>query len=891
MSGVFERWRGRPAHTEPAIPEPPTPPGVGLQLWLDAQARVLRLSGPLRTALALPRQQNARLQDYVQPASLLVLEGEPADWQAQPLDLDMRAAGGLTLHTRGWLLAHGDGWLLQLFDIGDLLQQRRHGEHAERQQHLCADLATALRDCSEDHLPQICGEQLQRLAWHWHAPWTALLLQGPGGWHTFAHSEAELPWADDARLSALLDGLPAEHALGSRDHRALHELFMASPVVLLPYAQQHEVKAWLLCAEPALPLDGDAALPLVAALAEPLLGRLAGVSLHANLQRLDGIQGLLGAGWWEWALHEPFLHLAPGLAISLGVPSQLSLAAWQALLHPADREAAQLAFNGLHRAGGELQLSVRLLTPNARWYRLCGQVRGEGHQRRLSGFMLDINDIKQQQQQASAAHARLDNLIASSPAVIYIQRYDAGALHAEFFSASLQPLLGWEPEPEALLQPSDWVHPDDQSLWLERTRLLLREGQVRSRYRLRDALGGYHWVLDEARLLRDDLGLPVEVVGLWLDVTEATQAAERIRQSEERYRVLVEDSPAMICRYRPDLRLVFGNRPLADYLECEPEQLAGLNLGEWMSESQRQAFLARMADLNPAHPVSTAEICLELPGRAFAWWVWSDRGLFDEQGTLVEVQAVGRDNTAVRLSQQQLLQSAKMATLGEMATGMAHELNQPLNVMRMAVANTLKRLENGEVEVSYLQEKLARIDAQVQRASKVIEHMRVFGRRSEIEQQLFDPWRAVEGAQSLLADGLQGKGIELRLGAAPEVAWVRGHQDQLEQVLINLLVNARDALLARREREPGLQPWVAVRLTADDERVRLWVEDNAGGIDPRLLERIFEPFFTTKPSGVGTGLGLSVSYGIVQNMRGQLSASNTVEGACFCIGLPLAAAL
>ncbi|MCE6982339.1 PAS domain-containing sensor histidine kinase, partial [Pseudomonas frederiksbergensis] len=124
-----------------------------------------------------------------------------------------------------------------------------------------------------------------------------------------------------------------------------------------------------------------------------------------------------------------------------------------------------------------------------------------------------------------------------------------GALLTEFCSASLAPMLGWQPLAGEPLQPAQWLHPEDQPLWLERTRTLLRQGQSRSRYRLRDHHGGYHWVLDEARLLRDDLGLPVEVVGIWLDVSEATEAAEKVRQSEERYRVLVEDSPAMICRY------------------------------------------------------------------------------------------------------------------------------------------------------------------------------------------------------------------------------------------------------------------------------------------------------------------------------------------------------
>jgi signal transduction histidine kinase len=82
-------------------------------------------------------------------------------------------------------------------------------------------------------------------------------------------------------------------------------------------------------------------------------------------------------------------------------------------------------------------------------------------------------------------------------------------------------------------------------------------------------------------------------------------------------------------------------------------------------------------------------------------------------------------------------------------------------------------------------------------------------------------------------------------------------------------------------------PWIAVYADCNEQVVRLWVEDNGGGIDPRLLERIFEPFFTTKPVGVGTGLGLSVSYGIVQNMGGKLSVSNSAEGARFCIELPI----
>jgi signal transduction histidine kinase len=165
--------------------------------------------------------------------------------------------------------------------------------------------------------------------------------------------------------------------------------------------------------------------------------------------------------------------------------------------------------------------------------------------------------------------------------------------------------------------------------------------------------------------------------------------------------------------------------------------------------------------------------------------------------------------------------------------------------------------------------------------------MRVFGRRSEVEQQPFNPVQAIEGTLALLSEGLRGKGIELRVSESGFDVQVRGYVDQLEQVLINLMVNARDALLSKREADPAFKPWISLYAERDEHSVRLWVEDNGGGIDPRLLERIFEPFFTTKPVGVGTGLGLSVSYGIVENMGGRLSVRNSAEGARFCIELPI----
>ncbi|QGW79472.1 hypothetical protein GPJ81_23160 [Pseudomonas alkylphenolica] len=404
MSGVarlFGRLRGR---STPVIAEPQAPasmPAVGLQIWLDDGARVQRLAGPLRAALALPAHSEVRLQDYVQPYSLVVLEGEPMDWQAQPLDLDFKAVGGGTLHTRGWLLGQPGNWLLQLFDIGDLLQHRQQSLGAERQRHLMSHLACELRNCSIERLGQVAQEQLQWLVRHWRASGGRILLPGEQGWQTYASSNAPLHWPSDDAIGHLLDRLAPGQMVSSTDHADLQALLPQFDTYLLPYAQGHIVQAWLICVGPLEALVAADALSACAAYAEPLVGRLAAFNLQQHSERLDSLQLQLGAGWWQWRLNEATLQLDPGLASSLGMPSQLTINQWLSRVHPSDRDAVQLALAELQRDGCALHLSLRLLDNNlpatARWYRLCGQVRGSGQQRRLQGFMLDISDIKSQQ--------------------------------------------------------------------------------------------------------------------------------------------------------------------------------------------------------------------------------------------------------------------------------------------------------------------------------------------------------------------------------------------------------------------------------------------------------------------------------------------------------------
>jgi C4-dicarboxylate-specific signal transduction histidine kinase len=257
---------------------------------------------------------------------------------------------------------------------------------------------------------------------------------------------------------------------------------------------------------------------------------------------------------------------------------------------------------------------------------------------------------------------------------------------------------------------------------------------------------------------------------------------------------------------------------------------------------------------------------------------------------------VFRDMTERLGLQAQIVQSSKLATLGEMATGIAHELNQPLNIIRLAVENLRRKVgdEAAQPAPASVEHKLGRIVAQVDRAATIIDRMRVFGRRAREDATDVDVRRAVENAAGMIDSQLRDKDIEIEITGPGSGPLVRGHPVELEQVILNLLSNARDAIAGQSRRDGG-RIVIAIETTNDPAggpaRALIRVADTGGGVPEALLDRLFEPFFTTKPPGQETGLGLSVSYGIIANMGGTIEARNRGRGAEFVISLPIAGGL
>ncbi len=262
----------------------------------------------------------------------------------------------------------------------------------------------------------------------------------------------------------------------------------------------------------------------------------------------------------------------------------------------------------------------------------------------------------------------------------------------------------------------------------------------------------------------------------------------------------------------------------------------------------------------------------------------SRKAMIHIMGDLRETtQEMERREHELRDKQEQLVQAGKLATLGELTTGVAHELNNPLNNIGLFVGNMIDQIRLGRFDPENLVGDLEKTMDQVLKATAIISHLRTFGRAAPVSVERVDIDEVIEQSLSLMHEQLRLRGIDVELDLCADELIVLGNPIQLEQVFINLLTNARDALTDSRRKT------VRIASSLDGEWIRITFADSGPGIPRELEQRIFDPFFTTKEVGTGTGLGLSITYSIVKEHGGQIAVSpNRGRGAGFLIELPVA---
>ncbi len=269
-------------------------------------------------------------------------------------------------------------------------------------------------------------------------------------------------------------------------------------------------------------------------------------------------------------------------------------------------------------------------------------------------------------------------------------------------------------------------------------------------------------------------------------------------------------------------------------------------------------------------------------------WVWIyDTLAFASDPYFKRSETVGLmiDVTDRKAAAEQLVQADKMAGLGQMVAGIAHELNQPLNFIRLAVDNLKERAVRNMLDKERLMQKLDQVSGHVDRAAAIIQQMRVFGRSSTEPARPIRLIETIDAVLTMVRPQLAGHGIMVDSHDVAPDQVIQARPNLLEQVLLNLFLNAEHAICARMKEEPDLEGQITLSTRREGQHLILTFDDNGTGIAPEALKKLFDPFFTTKPPKEGMGLGLSVSYEIVRDMGGEITATNNGDGARFIIRL------
>jgi two-component system cell cycle sensor histidine kinase/response regulator CckA len=560
-------------------------------------------------------------------------------------------------------------------------------------------------------------------------------------------------------------------------------------------------------------------------------------------------------------------------------------------VHPDDRQRhAELFQPMLTDRSAYVAVETRYLTVagSCRWIEVFAQLAldREGRVQGMLGTLTDITERKQAEEELQTTRARVRRLLASSPAVIYSAE-PAEPFAITFVSENVARQLGYDPQ-AMLADPGYWlgrIHPDDLGGVREGLAALARDpAWSRSQqYRVRHGNGEYRWVHDDRRLVREP-GQPPEIVGSWVDVTES----RRLEEERARLSSVIEQSTEATVITDAQGTVEYANPAWQRLTGYPPAELVGQSLGvlaEGRPDSEFYAVMlralqgdtrwsGRLVSRRRDGSVYTAEAVVS--------------PVHDAEGRVVNYVAGMHDVTHQQQIEDQLRQAQKMEIAGRLAGGIAHDFNNLLTVIGGRSHMLRARLARGSVEAKAVE----LIEETARRAAGLTAQLLIFSRKQVVAPRVLSLNTVVLSMENMLRRVI-GEDIELVMRITDGVGRLKADPNQLEQVILNLAVNARDAM------PTGGRLVLATANVEVDETlagrqmgmyagpyVTLTVSDTGTGIASEALPHIFEPFFTTKGER-GTGLGLSTVYGIVTQGGGCIAVeSSPGSGATFRVYLP-----
>ncbi len=424
------------------------------------------------------------------------------------------------------------------------------------------------------------------------------------------------------------------------------------------------------------------------------------------------------------------------------------------------------------------------------------------------------------------------------------------------------------------------LHPDDREQVLKAWRESVAAGTpYEQEERHRRADGQYRWFLARGVPLRDSDGHIVRWYGTNTDIQDRKEA-------EDRLRLVIDTLPALVWSKLPDGSVDFLNQRFLEYTGLSVEEALGWG---WMNafhpedraeEEWRAAFAA-------GEPFEREALLRRADG-AYRWFLLRAVPLRDELGNVVkwygtstDIEDRKRAEEALSDAQDKLAHVTRTQAMGELAATIAHEVNQPLTAIVTNANFSLRQLESSTPNLNELRAAITEIVNEGTRASTVISRIRGLLTDGTSRRTELDVNQIIRDATILLRNELRRNHILLNMELASNLPRVPGDPVQLQQVLINLIMNAIEAMRTSTEARPE----ILIRSAGNHDDVLVQVQDSGPGIEPQLADRIFEPFFTTKAEGIG--MGLSISRSIIESHGGQLSHMKASRGVLFQFTLPV----
>ncbi|HZG09413.1 MAG TPA: PAS domain S-box protein [Allosphingosinicella sp.] len=503
-------------------------------------------------------------------------------------------------------------------------------------------------------------------------------------------------------------------------------------------------------------------------------------------------------------------------------------------------------------------------------------------------FMCSLRDLSPEQQHDEEMQNSIRRLeLAVEGAKLGTWTFDL-ASRTTWYSQRSKEMYGLPADTEmttAVIQAT--IHPDHWDSVADPYFNGFHQDKVEVEYQVICPSGEIRWIYSLGALIRDDQGVPRTVNGIHLDITDRKRAEEELEETRRHLELAVDGAGLGIWTVDPRDGTTWYSDRSRDLWGVDHElHLDSHTMRNYIHPDDWEKVLEPWRRDFPGDAVNF-EHRVVWPNGDIRWVQSVGKAIRGPDGIVhtlsgIHLDVTERKRAEVELarSRDALHQSEKLAALGSLLAGVSHELNNPL----AAIVGQAEMLEEDSRGTAF-EARAKKISAAADRCAKIVQTFLAMARRREPQRAPVHPSEMVSDALQLAEYQLRTAGIVTSVECAPGVPSLMGDRDQLHQVLVNLIINAQQAL----EASATLDKKLAIRITPTAEgRIAIDVCDNGPGISADVAGRIFEPFFTTKPQGVGTGVGLSFSHGIVEAHGGSLKLLPSAVGATFRIELPAA---